>query len=65
MAGCGCGGSGGFNDGFVPAENIQDPSYFSTRTEADSMPSPADLITEVLAPTTGARKWNPATGTEE
>ena len=30
---CGCGGSGAWQaDGYVPAANIQDEAYFSTRT---------------------------------
>lgn len=66
MAGCGCGGSGGWEgDGLVPAD--RDPSYFSTRTEADAMPG---AITSQLADTLGitqrgAKRWNPDTGRTE
>ena len=66
MAGCGCGGSGGYEgDGLVPAE--MDPSYFSNRTEADSIPGAvtSDLAETLGIPQTGAKRWNPDTGRTE
>lgn len=66
MAGCGCGGSGGWEgDGLVPAD--RDPSYFSTRTEADGTPGQvtSDLAEVLGIPTTGAKRWNPDTGRTE
>lgn len=65
MAGCGCGGSGGYEgDGLVPAD--QDPSYFSTRTEDAAIPGSVTSNLARLGITTGgAKRWNPDTGRTE
>lgn len=68
MAGCGCGGSGGWDgDALIPAD--RDPSYFSTRTEDDSIPGSvtSDLAEAMQLPqgSVGAKKWNPETGRTE
>lgn len=62
MAGCGCGGSGWTaDDGLVPADS-QASDYFWHGTEAGIT---SDLAAGVLAPTTGAKAWDPDTGRTE
>lgn len=64
MAGCGCGGSGGFETQFVAQDEV-DPNYFWN----GSNPAPTTIQSadDVPAPETpaGAKVWNPATGTTE
>lgn len=60
MAGCGCGGSGGWQpDGMVPADNVTlDADYtYPPRVQSDQAQSGGALI----APD-GAKLWDPDTG---
>lgn len=60
MAGCGCGGgSGGFADGLVAADQLPpDENYFWNGSN-EPTPDDAPPVAE------GAKRWDPETGTTE